>query len=230
MLKFLISLVLLATSVIAEELTPLQYDIFEGERRSQIDWANLDHDAYLSFENWKKKQELDFDQQTERSLNRREQMGLVFGCFGTCYNYRELGRHGLRFKSKLYEGDQIETDAASHLWIFLMDGSLLRLGPHSSITLREINLLTNETFYSLRLNRGHGFMLTREDYLLIESNLAETDQLFLPNRLVEANNIEGNTYNPAEPSSKQTKQLNKLLQNKNIKVERATKNNKYNKS
>ncbi|EQC47119.1 hypothetical protein M900_0802 [Bacteriovorax sp. Seq25_V] len=102
-------------------------------------------------------------------------------------NYRDSGQHSLVYRSEVMEGDEIQTSADSYLWIFLYDGTLVRLAPKSSITFKEINILADKIFWHARVNLGNVLWLNRSTSVLKEQTLRQTDQIFFPLSLYDAN-------------------------------------------
>lgn len=166
---------------------------FKGQKRSLIDWDGLNLDEHLDYNVWeaetltKKNNPLYRVFQREKLL--RESVGKIISCIGTCRLYRGKGYVNASFRSKIIEGDDVVTDKDSYAWIFLVDGTLVRIAPHSSISFKEINLTKTEVFYHVRMNEGYLSWISRLPFKLKPSNLEETDPLFSPLRVKEANRI-----------------------------------------
>ncbi|MBP5295859.1 MAG: hypothetical protein J6Y94_00835 [Bacteriovoracaceae bacterium] len=71
----------------------------------------------------------------------------------------------------------------------LVDGTMVRLAPNSSLSLQEIDVGIKENFLYARINYGNVAWLSRNDGLFVPQAKAETDALFLPLKMNEANFI-----------------------------------------
>jgi hypothetical protein len=165
-------------------------DVFKGQSKSMIDWS-VDHYTWLDFNYWKQ-QRAARDEQPDWKIRLRESqhvesIGKVIKCYGVCNVYRERNSVNADYMSRIYEGDELITGEHSYAWVALTDGSVFRISPKSSITFNEINIGVNDYFYFARLNHGHIHWQMRKAGKYEEQNLAETDLIFLPLMLKEAN-------------------------------------------
>lgn len=167
---------------------------FAGERSSLIDWEDLKEETYLSFEKWKVSLKVKEDNPSwQRSLRERklkEKVGFVIECTGDCIKYRGLGFSKVDYLSRLQEGDELMTKENGHLWAFLLDGTIIRMSPKSSLTLKEFNIGEKENFVFLRVNSGNILIWSRAGKEFIPKDYRETDPIFYPLTWLEAN-----TYN-----------------------------------
>ena len=156
---------------------------FKGQHRSQIDWELLDAN-WLDYGLWKKermiKDEYPEWQLTLRERRLNELMGRVLECVGECRLYRGEGYANANFRSPIREGDEVLTMEDSYLWIFMLDGTMVRLSPNSAISFKEINITASEIFLHARINMGNVLWLSRDKSKLQEQVLRETDTIFLP--------------------------------------------------
>lgn len=203
---------------------------FKGVQRSLINWKTVDPYHWLDLDLWKENLKVREQNPEWESLikNRmlKERIGKVIQCVGNCLNFRGKSFNHLKFNSILREGDEIQTDSESYLWIFLFDGTLIRLSPSSSISFKEINVGIDEFFHHARINYGNILWLTRDTRKMEESNLRETDSLFLPLDFLEANPKQKSTkikeselerYLDINQSNLlHTKYLNRLIQENNL--------------
>ncbi|PIP89185.1 MAG: hypothetical protein COW01_12610 [Bdellovibrionales bacterium CG12_big_fil_rev_8_21_14_0_65_38_15] len=166
-------------------------DFYSGQSYSLIDWEKLDTVQWLDFDEWKDDSALkDREPRWRRNLRERglvEQVGLGLECVGDCQVFRGSGSSLLRFRSGINEGDEIVTAKDSYAWIFLMDGTMLRVSPNTSISFKEINISAKVVFHHARLNYGHALWISRQTQTFEPNNLKETDPLFLPLNYFEAN-------------------------------------------
>lgn len=165
-------------------------DVFKGQGKSMIDWT-VDHYTWLDFNHWKRQREAR-DKQPDWKIRLRESqhvesIGKIIKCYGVCNIFRERNAVDADYMSRINEGDELITGDHSYAWVSLADGSLFRISPKSSITFNEINIGTNDYFYFARLNHGHIHWQIRKTGKYTEQNLAETDLIFLPLMLKEAN-------------------------------------------
>jgi hypothetical protein len=189
-LMLFITFIIIATSQVMAQANLRYLD----QNRSLIDWANQDQEEWLSFKRFEARQKLkDAKPEWEKILlekNRAETVGRVIDCIGNCRNYKGLGFNNTRFRSVLREGDEFTTVGNSYAWIYLFDGTIVRVSPDSSITFKEINISQDEFFIHARVNFGNIVWLSREKQLLLEHNDRETDTYFLPISLFDANRIQ----------------------------------------
>jgi hypothetical protein len=177
LLLALVVLNLLMSSVInAEEI------IYKGQSRSLIDWPNLDPYEWLDFNYWKREQlyrkKFPDWANAQRHKNNLEEVGRIIKCVGTCINERHDGAFKTGFFSKIYETNELITEKDSYVWVFLMDGTIVRMSPNSSLTFNEFNVGNKDFFVYARVNYGNVLWLSREASELEVRNLRETDSLF----------------------------------------------------
>lgn len=173
-----------------EELLAGQ-DFYSGQSYSLIDWQAQDAIQWLDLAEWKDDTALkDQEPQWRRNLRERgliELVGRGIECVGDCRLYRGEGYSKLRHRSLVQEGDEVVTGKDSYAWIFLLDGTMLRVSPETSISFKEINISEKVVFHHARLNFGHATWLGRQAETYQVNNLKETDSLFLPLNFFEAN-------------------------------------------
>jgi hypothetical protein len=160
--------------------------VVKGVTKSNIDWENLRSEEWLSYKRWRQVLELrerpnDYGLAEPFRKKFREAIGRVLECVGVCRLYRGLPHNKVQFRSPIKEGDDLVTDNDSYLWIFLYDGTMVRLSPNSSVSLREINIGKKENFIHARINQGNVLWLSRSQRKLHKLAMKEeTDKLFVP--------------------------------------------------
>lgn len=164
---------------------------FKGVKNNLIRWGEINTDTWNSLDHWKKSR-VRKDQEPEWKLNLiernlRELVGHFLNCIGDCRIYRGEGFSTSQYKSRVRELDEIITLPNSYAWIAMMDGTLVRLSPNTSVSFKEINIGKKENFIHIRINSGNLLVLNRESMKLKPNNLRETDKIFLPLGLNEAN-------------------------------------------
>ncbi|HAZ14421.1 MAG: hypothetical protein A2X86_19515 [Bdellovibrionales bacterium GWA2_49_15] len=163
----------------------------EPQPKSFIRWEKIDTESWLNFQDWKHEsalKDLNPKWRTNRQdLALQETIGRVIHCIGLCRIYRGEGFANVQFRSRFQEGDEIVTMQNSYMWIVLLDGTMVRISPESSVTLKEINLSTKEVFYHVRLNAGQIIWLSRKLTAPPIKADRETDPLFYPLPLYTAN-------------------------------------------
>lgn len=183
-MTLLTALIVLTTSFFLDAHADGPKIEFKDQKQSVTDWGNLSINSFLSFKEWKEESDIK-DQVPEwekiiRERNHRELVGRIYQCVGSCRVDRGASFFNGSYRTGLYEGDEIQTVGDSYAWIFLLDGTMVRLSPRSSITLNEINIGVKENFLNARLNVGNILWLSRSEYPFLESNIRETDVLFFP--------------------------------------------------
>lgn len=172
----------------------VEWDInfeYAGEDLGLTNWERLDPEDWMDLALWKRHREMankhPYWRVIAREQNLVESMGRVLACEGNCHLYRGKGRSGLRHRSLIREGDQIETREDSYAWIFLVDGTLVRLAPETSLSLIEIKMGKERISYVARLNHGQMSWIARTREGHQETKLRETDSFFYPLNLRQAN-------------------------------------------
>lgn len=164
---------------------------YKGQAKNRFNWSEIDEKKWLSFEVWKKnRKRRDLDnawRHRQRTVNFYEALGKVIKCVGVCFNYRGTQKVKAKYLSQLKEGDEFMTDLNSYAWLFLNDGSLVRLSPKTSITLHEINFAKKTSFVMIRLNNGYMNFIPRKSLAIKYENNSETDLMFSPLMVSKAN-------------------------------------------
>ena len=174
----------------AQEKAP----IFKEQHRSSTNWGEINLNTFMSLQDWKnqsdERDEVPGWETIVRERNNREIVGRFFQCVGNCRIDRGQSFFRPNFSTAIYEGDEIQTLGESFAWIFLFDGTMVRLSPESSIHFNEFNVGLKENFLSARVNAGNILWLSRNESLFDEvENVRETDVLFNPLSLYEAQAI-----------------------------------------
>lgn len=215
-------------------LSAASQENYLGKKKSLIKWEEIEPDNWLSFQSWRKARDLK-DQYPDWELKVRERrhhalMGRVLDCVGVCRIYKGEDFITANFRNTVYEGDELVTQTDSYLWVYLLDGTLVRLSPDSSVTMKELNIGEEENFIHARLNVGNIVWLSRSKHKHLENNKRETDALFLPLVFHQANPkeekedelSEDNLFAALEEDQtnlKQTQRLNQLIEENNKWIE-----------
>lgn len=180
----LILLLALAFCANAQEVIPGPKLEFKGQNQSVTPWGNIPVNSFLSFKDWKEESDIR-DQVPDwekiiRERNNRELVGRIYQCVGICRIDRGESFFNGSYRTGLYEGDEIQTVGDSYAWIFLFDGTMVRLSPQSSVTFNEFNVGVKENFINARINAGNVLWLSRHENTFEEVNVRETDVIFFP--------------------------------------------------
>ncbi len=174
-----------------QQIPELREVKFAGEKASLVDWEDVKEKDFLSFQKWKISRKLKDEnplwKQNLQETRLSERAGFVLECVGECRSYRGLGYAKVNYKSTVMEGDEIFTMKDSYLWIYLLDGTMIRMSPESSITVKEINRGKSENMIYARLNTGNILWWSRTRNKFKSKDIKETDSLFLPLAMYEAN-------------------------------------------
>ncbi|WP_372652413.1 hypothetical protein [Halobacteriovorax sp.] len=231
MKNLFITLLLLfnSTLVLAQSEKYKENYYYQGVKKNLVEWDKLDPVDYLDYDLWLRDLKLRDKwpqwEKTIREKNQREKIGKVLHCVGKCRFYRGIGYYNGQFRSTVLEGDEIHTGEDSYAWVFLFDGTMVRLSPYTSITFKEFNLGKETNFIQARINSGNVLWLSREREKFVETNERETDGLFLPMKFYDAlptteksEYDENNLLSYLEESKatiNQYKRLNKLIEENN---------------
>lgn len=164
---------------------------FMGQTKSIINWQKIEAAEWLDLKEWKDerafKDRYPHFETLKRLDNYSESIGRVVECVGHCKLFRDTGFNNVGYMSQIKEGDEITTQVDSYIWIFLYDGTMVRLAPKSSITFKELNILEDKVFYHARVNLGNVLWLSRNREPLEVEKLRQTDVIFFPLSLYSAN-------------------------------------------
>jgi hypothetical protein len=208
--------------------------LYRGQTKSLIDWQGMDAQSWLDIGKWKEKSAFKdrfiYWESLERIQKLKEPVGRVLDCFGDCRLFRENGEHRVRHMSEIMEADEILTYKNSYLWVFLYDGTLVRLAPESSVTVKEINISNERIFLHARLNIGNILWLSRHKEKIKTQKMRETDTVFFPMALYEANPLtrDGNItldeylFGDEDVVSDQYTRVNKFIEKNNAMVSKKT--------
>jgi hypothetical protein len=163
----------------------------KGQGYSIIPWSTQDPEDWLSIKTWIIEREMK-DKSADWNLRLRaseyqELVGKVLQCRGECEIFRGTKSIQGQHLSRVHEGDELRTGKNSYAWIFMMDGSLMRISPESSVSVNEFNIGKKDFFFLVRLNHGHLYWgpRTKKDHALEYG--PETDSGSLPLMVREAN-------------------------------------------
>lgn len=191
-MKLIIILVFLcnAMSALAEvNLAAIEESSGRGEAykdgtKSLFNWKEIDPNEWLSIHRWIESREFKDKNPAWRLALRDasnvELVGRMIQCVGVCQNYRDSMPIMASARSEIKEGDEIQTSDNSSAWIFLIDGTLLRLSPKTSVSINEINISEKRTLTVIRLNQGHLHLENRLDGKFKTMNKSESDLIFYP--------------------------------------------------
>jgi hypothetical protein len=169
---------------------PDQKPPLPGQPHSMLRWQD-GPERLLDLKQWVaesaiKERNPDWRRQTQ-ILQHKELVGKVLACQGICELFRGTIPVEITHLSQVKEGDEIHTGIDSSIWIYLMDGSLLRLGPRTSLALKEIILSDKSVFILARLNEGHAYWHPRSREAIKTDYRPETDVGALPLLVRDAN-------------------------------------------
>jgi len=158
---------------------------------SLIPWGTQDPEDWLSIDKWLVERSLK-DKLPDWKLRLRddrqlEHVGKILQCRGKCGIYRGTMRASVEHQSGIIEGDEVKTEADSVAWIYLIDGTLVRVGPSTAMSFLEINWSKKEVFHLVRLHQGHIFWHPRDAKEHLVDLSPETDSFSLPVLVREAN-------------------------------------------
>lgn len=187
---FVVSLFFLGREAVAQNTSELLY---RDQQRSLIQWDQVNLDEWSDFELWKKqlyiKETTPQWELTLRENRLKEEVGKVLQCVGDCRIETGTGSSTAQFRSSIYEEEDVITGDESYLWLYMMDGSMVRLSPNSSVTLKEIDVAFDSIFFHLRVNYGNVLWQSRSVAKFLPNEARETDLLFLPMDFYEANEL-----------------------------------------
>jgi hypothetical protein len=167
------------------------YEYGLDQFRDLTSWDKLVPDRWLNFREWKKDRKLKDSRPRWRNLVRNaksmEIVGRVIKCIGVCRYYHGLNSTSASYQTKIREGDEFYTDNHSYAWISLVDGTMVRVSPKTSITFTEVNISKKQVFYLARLNYGHINWQSRLSGEFKSLDKTESDLAFYPLLMKRAN-------------------------------------------
>ena len=171
------------------------------------DWKNINASDWTDLSVWKMQRAAKDKTPNWRVLvrNKRdsEPVGKLIKCLGRCTYFTGEFSSQAKSLTNLKEGDEFQTSDNSTAWIVLVDGTLLRVSPNTSLTFNEVNLSKDEVFFLVRLNFGHLQYQSRLQGKFKALNESESDLAFLPLLVKKANReyfsiLEYERFNKAE--------------------------------
>lgn len=176
---------------VEEKTAIMDKEPLKGQEHSIIPWRGLDPEGFLNIDYWLTDRALK-DKTADWKIRLRDQrhmelMGKVLKCVGTCPVFRSVEKANVEHLSRILEGDEFRTDKDSYAWVYLMDGTLLRLGADTSVSFHEMIISDKEIFFLFRLNRGHVYWHPRSSAEVKVDSKPETDTIFLPLMMRVAN-------------------------------------------
>ncbi len=167
---------------------PIRY---KGQSANIIQWNKLDVDKWFDIKRWMRERKLKNENPLWKIQSRgrlyQELMGRFISCVGSCQVYRGEKFAMASHQTQVLERDEVRTLDDSYAWIYLSDGSLVRLSPRSSLSFNEINFGKKRNMLVMRVNEGNILFIGRQNHPLAEFEGQETDSIFLPLYLKEAN-------------------------------------------
>jgi len=162
-----------------------------GQSVSLIDWSE-DPDEATDIHRWMVKTEIQVQSPDWlarlRNARQMELVGKILSCSGTCEILRGISSVKGQYLSQILEGDELALAENSTAWVYLIDGSLLRLAAQTTVTFQEVNFAKEEVLLYLKLLKGHVHYLPRSKKEEAVDLGPETDAHSLP-LLVEVANL-----------------------------------------
>lgn len=163
----------------------------KGQQHSLIAWDRIDPDNWMDIQQWLNDRKIK-DKTPDWKIRLRddrqnEHVGKVLTCVGSCEVFRGTNKAAVQHLSRIDEGDELRTGTDTTAWVFLMDGTLVRIGPDSSLSFQEINWSPDQVFFLMRLNQGHAYWHPREKSAYPVELGPETDAISLPLLVRESN-------------------------------------------
>jgi hypothetical protein len=191
---------------------------YYGHSHSIVNWPNIKTKDYLDLSLWQEEQ-LDRDNNKEWKKGQRdsqiyERAGLVLSCVGTCHLFRGREYSKVNYLSSFREGDELQTLPGSYMWVVMLDGTLVRFSPETSMTMNEINISRKVNFLYARINYGNVLWWSRTEHEFDKHKVRETDRLFLPLEFVLANKKDGDSREEVKARLNELIRTNNKLMNK----------------
>lgn len=152
------------------------------QKQDLNDWKKIDLKSWFSFHEWRKT----FHERAEDiyfktkfiASSKKERLGFVISCVGLCELFRGEKKNYAHKLTEIKEGDEIITQKNSYLYLFILDGTLVRLAPNTSLSLNDIDISPTRFFIHARLNNGFMQWIARSEDNIPQDSLHDTDQLF----------------------------------------------------
>jgi hypothetical protein len=162
-----------------ENKTPVEDELYNEQiNETQFDLSDFDT------REWRKKR-------VQKILNRGRAfqdydkkdaltIGQVSAIRGDAFIYRGIGRIALKKNGHFKQGDLIETEENGHVWISLIDGTMIRLSPSSTYSIESFEVSPVNLLFFHRINNGNVSFISRQDKSLSPLSVLETDRIFYP--------------------------------------------------
>lgn len=185
-MRYLIIFTLLYATFLKAQEEEFESILYKNQNISTIHWDDVREDTWLDLTSWKR--ELEWREKVGnwklyyQEIKLVEPVGHLLECIGTCTVHRGVQKEEFSpvFRSKLFERDEFETSDSSYAYIYMLDGTMLRLSPNTSISINEFNINPAGSFLYIRVNYGQILSIPRVQQEFTPRKLRETDIIFYP--------------------------------------------------
>jgi len=162
----------------------------EPAKKSLIVWDKINQNEWLNLAKWKQERKIKDSFKSadwfDKNKNIETQVGIILDKFGKCKIHSSNTPYFGSYKSKLFEGYEVEAKSNSLCMIMLTDGTLIRVSANSSVSINEFMINDKEYYFFLRINFGNVYIQSRFKEKYISKNTNESDNLLLPSSTDEA--------------------------------------------
>lgn len=171
-------------SVAPDKMDQDELEYGQYEFKDLTNWKEINQEKWFDLREWQKSRKSK-DTNTRwrthlRNYQNAEIVARVIKCIGYCRYFHGIKGISAHHQTVLREGDEFTTEINSYAWLALMDGSLVRVSPKTSLTLQEVNLTPKVNHLMLRLNYGHINFQSRLPGKFETLDKPETDLAFYP--------------------------------------------------
>lgn len=150
--------------------------------KEQVKFGEFSKDE-LEIKHWRQSRikKLIHGQKSESDLRKNELIiGKILAVKGDGYLFRKNGKIKINQGGFLKAGDLIETKKDGHIWLTLIDGTLVRMSPLSIFSIETFEFTNNEVIFFHRVNLGNVKWLSRDEKGEGPNTFTETDRIFYP--------------------------------------------------
>lgn len=183
----LIFFLLVSTTVFsAEKVGEKDGFLYRNQKISTIDWRDINEQNWLDLSLWKKdrvwREKVGNWRLYYQEIKLVEPVGKLIECVGNCIVHRGEKREKFKpvFKSKIVERDEFSTGEKSYAYVYLLNGTLMRLSPNTSVSVNEFNINKSGSFVYIRVNFGQVLTIPRHNLDFTVRKESETDIIFYP--------------------------------------------------
>ena len=107
-------------------------------------------------------------------------LGEIISVRGHGHLFRGEGKLEIQKGTRFLQGDLIETSSGGHVWLSMIDGTMIRLSPNSTYSIEGFEISESYLIIFHRMNNGNINFVSRQGVGVAPTSTVETDRVFFP--------------------------------------------------